>query len=853
MTVEFGDVPEEVSSVPFFAALSGCPEPFPWQTELYGLLLAGRWPSRIDLPTGAGKTSILHLWLLALAEQARVDPRRVSVPRRLIWVVDRRVVVDQATDEAERALRKVLEAPDLAPVKQALASLSGDSENPLTISTLRGELADNRQWSDDPSRPAIIVGTVDMIGSRLLFSGYGVSRRRRAREAGLLGVDALLVNDEAHLTPAFAKLVEQVARVIRQEAGAMRPLRFMQLSATQRSGDSAPAWPVSLERDEASSKVFRQRYRALKRLALMTDAKLEDIALRSSGRTIVYVESPEKAAKLAQQIRKDRKCEPVLITGEVRGQERDALAASAGFQAFAQEAAEGDHWMIATSAGEVGVNLTCDHLISELATADHLLQRFGRLNRFGETEGLATVIHATKARLRPGETETLAYLTSLNGDVSPRSLRENPPPGECFSPTPKSAPLLPWQVEAWSMTSLTEKEWPSRPAVGPWLRGADEGSPPETYVCWRDDVEDLVSEWVSDRDREEVFHCYTVLSRERLKQSTDRLYAALEKSEYRKERAILIGRDRQITVNTIEHFIARQRRSQLYYATLVLRPGVGLLEEDGTVNWARGLPENADKRAAVLRRYDVADIEDTDPTRASRRRVKLRIGADSEASPPDGLRERYVVKLRATGEVVDEAEGGATWRYYTAARGRERSTAQTLAAHQEHVRAATGAIAARVFGPDNRWERVFQWAAGHHDDGKDCPVWQRYALRAEGEPPLAKSAKFLHPLALAGYRHELGSLLSATQADLNGLSADEREVALHLIAAHHGYARPHFPATAMDKRQVYKSQEAALEATRRYAALQRRHGAWGLAYLEAVFCAADAIASRNEPEDPAHE
>jgi len=51
-----------------------------------------------------------------------------------------------------------------------------DDASPLAISTLRGELADNREWQTDPARPAIIVGTVDMIGSRLLFSGYGAGR-----------------------------------------------------------------------------------------------------------------------------------------------------------------------------------------------------------------------------------------------------------------------------------------------------------------------------------------------------------------------------------------------------------------------------------------------------------------------------------------------------------------------------------------------------------------------------------------------------------------------------------------------------------------------------------------------------
>jgi CRISPR-associated endonuclease/helicase Cas3 len=84
------------------------------------------------------------------------------------------------------------------------------------------------------------------------------------------------------------------------------------------------------------------------------------------------------------------------------------------------------------------------------------------------------------------------------------------------------------------------------------------------------------------------------------------------------------------------------------------------------------------------------------------------------------------------------------------------------------------------------------------------------------------------------------------------LTEEEHELALHLIASHHGRARPCFPDSAMDKRQVLRSREEALEAARRFARLQRRHGAWGLAYLEALFCAADAMASRESPEDPDH-
>src|SRR5204863_6752119 len=77
----------------------------------------------------------------------------------------------------------------------------------LAISTLRGKFADNREWSADPSRPAVICGTVDMIGSRLLFSGYGVGFKGKPLHAGFLAQDVLMVHDEAHLEPAFQDLL----------------------------------------------------------------------------------------------------------------------------------------------------------------------------------------------------------------------------------------------------------------------------------------------------------------------------------------------------------------------------------------------------------------------------------------------------------------------------------------------------------------------------------------------------------------------------------------------------------------------------------------------------------------------
>ena len=118
----------------------------------------------------------------------------------------------------------------------------------LPISTLRGAHVDNREWLDDPAAPAIIVGTVDMIGSRLLFEGYGVSRKMRPYHAGLLGVDALIVLDEAHLVPPFAHLLRAIeqdaARFGRKTQADVRSLPrfvFLPLSATQRDASASRA------------------------------------------------------------------------------------------------------------------------------------------------------------------------------------------------------------------------------------------------------------------------------------------------------------------------------------------------------------------------------------------------------------------------------------------------------------------------------------------------------------------------------------------------------------------------------------------------------------------------------------
>jgi CRISPR-associated endonuclease/helicase Cas3 len=199
-----------------FEALTGH-KPLRWQLRLFERLAERAVPRVCDLPTGLGKTSVIVIWLIALAAQARAE--RITLPRRLVYIVNRRTVVDQATSVVEQLRLRLLcpQRPEwsrhtavLCTLAEILRSLGSSDHLFLAVSTLRGELADNEEWKADPARAAIIIGTIDMIGSKLLFSGYGDGSYWRPQHAGLVGQDSLIVHDEAHLTPAFSSEQEEL-------------------------------------------------------------------------------------------------------------------------------------------------------------------------------------------------------------------------------------------------------------------------------------------------------------------------------------------------------------------------------------------------------------------------------------------------------------------------------------------------------------------------------------------------------------------------------------------------------------------------------------------------------------------
>ena len=137
-------------------------EPFPWQHRLTTQVLnRGIWPKVIDLPTGTGKTAVLDTAVFVLAARPAIFPRRI------VFVIDRRIVVDQVYKRAQQ-IRDRIEgghSPILLKVRDRLRALSDGK--PLGIAALRGGIPIDNEWTHRPDQPWVMVSTIDQFGSRL--------------------------------------------------------------------------------------------------------------------------------------------------------------------------------------------------------------------------------------------------------------------------------------------------------------------------------------------------------------------------------------------------------------------------------------------------------------------------------------------------------------------------------------------------------------------------------------------------------------------------------------------------------------------------------------------------------------
>ncbi|MGH3980118.1 MAG: type I-G CRISPR-associated helicase/endonuclease Cas3g [Pseudonocardiaceae bacterium] len=504
------------------------PDPFPWQRRLVRHVAdTGSWPTLLDLPTGSGKTAALDaaVFLLALLGDQ---------PRRMVFVVDRRIVVHQAAQRTEHLARRLHEARDgvLRAVAQRLRELAGleddqkDDQPPLEYAELRGGIVRDDEWARRPDVPTVVVSTVDQVGSRLLFRGYGVSRGMRPVHAGLLGNDVLYLLDEVHLARPFAATLEAIHRHYRPPVSAGLPERWsvVELSATPAAGrqESATLRLGTDDRDPGTAPVLARRLAATKRARTQlvkvsgTDAAKHRAALAVTAaeqacalleqpgvRTVGVVVNRVDTASRIHSLLAEGQWESVLLTGRMRPLDRDRLLADYEGRLMTGRR-RGDDCpplvLVATQAIEAGADIDLDALVTECAPLDSLVQRFGRVDRDGyqSERGYSTtsVVLATTAdvmekaddpvygdRLR----RTWTYLQGRALDFGIEAL--DVPPGtrsELSSPSAVAPHLMPSHLDRWVQTSVTPD---ADPDPAHWMHGLRTVQP-EVTVVWRADVLD---------------------------------------------------------------------------------------------------------------------------------------------------------------------------------------------------------------------------------------------------------------------------------------------------------------------------------------------------------------------------
>jgi CRISPR-associated endonuclease/helicase Cas3 len=197
--------PEEFGA--FFAAVHKVP-PFPWQERLAARVFEKGWPKTLDIPTGSGKTATVDIAVFHLALEAGRGIER-GAAARVLFVVDRRLIVDDVYLRAKAIQRALSRSSEdiLKRTADRLRLLAEDEKQPLEVARLRGGTPLEPDWVRTPSQPTVVASTVDQVGSRLLFRGYGVSDSMKPVHAALLGTDALLLLDEAHLSQPFVRTV----------------------------------------------------------------------------------------------------------------------------------------------------------------------------------------------------------------------------------------------------------------------------------------------------------------------------------------------------------------------------------------------------------------------------------------------------------------------------------------------------------------------------------------------------------------------------------------------------------------------------------------------------------------------
>jgi CRISPR-associated endonuclease/helicase Cas3 len=382
-----------------FVVATGKPSPYPWQREL-----AARTEPVVVIaaPTGAGKTEAVLLdWVWRrFFHEDRGERRRT--PRRLVYALPMRVLVEQTLKRVSMALDRL--------------SHAGCLGRPVRTYPLMGGRADD-SWILEPENEAVLVGTIDMLLSRALNRGFGRGRSSWPIDFGLVNNDCLWVFDEIQLMDAAVATSCQL-EAFRRRFGISGPARTVWMSATldlswlATKDHEAPtetrvvqvsaldrAGPLG-RRLQAPKTLIREAAdpadaRTVARLVLREHEALAGVP-DAPHLTVAIANAVERAIELYKELKRllPPDVDPVLLHSRFRPADRGSRVAR-----LEEAPPSGGRIVVSTQVIEAGVDLDAGALVTELAPWASVVQRAGRLNR----SGARTTSPARVVWLDPGE------------------------------------------------------------------------------------------------------------------------------------------------------------------------------------------------------------------------------------------------------------------------------------------------------------------------------------------------------------------------------------------------------------------------------------------------------------------
>lgn len=336
---------------------------------------------------------------------------------------------------------------------QRLGLGEDQADCPIRVGLLMGGNRD-REWWLYPEDDVILIGTSDMLLSRALNRGYAESRFHWPIDFGLLNNDTLWIFDEIQLLSEGLATSRQLDG-LRAALGTWAPVPTLWMSATYHPGwmETVDGLPISPDQvwtltpaDLEAAPDFARRMNAPKRLqrASLTvpdgDARVERYLAQLAALvrerhapgslTLVVVNTVQRAQRLFELLgqalprAKDRALEPapeiVLLHSQFRAADRENVNQSLFGDG---RDTPGGRIIVATQVVEAGVDISARTMITELAPWPSLVQRFGRVNRYGEhDESDVLWVDVDAKASAPYDPESLDEARRLLGNLGQESV-----------------------------------------------------------------------------------------------------------------------------------------------------------------------------------------------------------------------------------------------------------------------------------------------------------------------------------------------------------------------------------------------------------------------------------------------